>query len=237
MNAVVDDILNSLQTPGATNPESFLLALLTAFIVGQLNAWFYRWTHRGVSYSRGFTQALVLITMIASMSMLLIASAPLAAFGLLGGLAIIRFRTIVRDARDNVYVLLCLVCGMALGLGFVHVALFGSLSANLIAWYLHVTGFGGWRSLESVLRFQIDAAAFDEADVKNVLRRFCRRHTLVSMDEGPAMEVGAGPVYQCVYRVRLRDPEAAPNLLNTLRNNRPVRFVNLLVDPEHEEVA
>lgn len=237
MNAVFDDIMNSLQSPSATSTESLILALLTAFILGQFNAWFYKWTHRGVSYSRGFTQSLVLITMIATMSMLLIVSAPLAAFGLLGGLAIIRFRTIVRDARDNVYVLLCLVCGMALGLGFVHIALLGSLGANVIAWYLHVTSFGGWRSLESVLRFQIEIAHYDESDLKAVLRRFCRRHTLVSIDEGPAMEAGAGNVYQCVYRVRLRDPEAAPDLLSTLRTAKPIRYVNLLVDPEHEEVA
>jgi hypothetical protein len=51
------------------------------------------------------------------------------------------------------------------------------------------------------------------------------------------MESGAGTVYQCVYRVRLRDPESAPDLLSTLRGAKPIQFVNLLVDPEHEEVA
>jgi len=237
MNSFMDEILYSLQEPTASSTGSLVLTLLSAFLIGQLNAWFYKWTHRGVSYSRGFTQALVLITMIASMSMMLIATAPLAAFGLLGGLAIIRFRTIVRDARDNVYVLLCLVCGMAMGLGFIQIAAIGALGANLIAWYLHMTGFGGWRSLESVLRFQISVGEYNESDLKAVLARYCKRHTLVSIDEGPAMESGAGNVYQCVYRVRLRDPESAPDLLSTLREAKPIRFVNLLVDPEHEEVA
>ena len=37
-----------------------LLSLLAAFVLGQAVAWVYIWTHSGLSYSRSFTQALVL---------------------------------------------------------------------------------------------------------------------------------------------------------------------------------
>ena len=81
--------LNELFPPFQTQPdhsaERLVLALLVGFIVGQLNAWCYKWTHRGVSYSRTFTQALVLIALIASLSMFLVASNTLIAVGLLGG--------------------------------------------------------------------------------------------------------------------------------------------------------
>lgn len=236
MNLSLDNLLTSLQGASSFSVETMLFGLLIAFIVGQLNAWFYKWTHRGVSYSRTFTQALVLITIVASMSMMLIMTAPLAAFGLIGGMAIIRFRTVVRDARDNVYVLMCIICGMAAGLGFAIPAMAGALGANLIAWYLHQTGFGGWRSLDSVLRMQIEAAGFDESALSALMRKFCRKQVLVSMDEGPSHNGQGGRAFQCVYKIRLRSPENAPALLNALRESTPVKFVNLLVDPEREEV-
>lgn len=237
MNEMFENLMQTLQSGQTLSAGALIYALLIAFIVGQLNAWFYKWTHRGVSYSRTFTQSLVLITMISAMCIMLIMTAPFAAFGLLGGLAIIRFRTVVRDARDNVYVLLCLVCGMAAGMGYALVALVGSLGANGIAWYLHRTGFGGWRSLDSVLRMQVDADGFDQSAMTRLMRGFCRKQILVSMDEGPAMDPQGGRVYQCVYKVRLRNPDNAPALVNALRASGPVRFVNLLVDPEREEVS
>ncbi len=237
MNMTLDNILMTLQGSELLSMESMLYGLLIAFIVGQLNAWFYKWTHRGVSYSRTFTQALILISMIAAMSMMLIMTAPLAAFGLLGGMAIIRFRTVVRDARDNVYVLLCLVCGMAAGMGSIHAAVAGAVGANLVAWYLHHSGFGGWRSLDSVLRMQIDTAGFDESALSKLLRQYCRKQVLVSMDEGPSHSAEGGRALQFVYKLRLKNPEKAPALLDALRACGPVRLVNLLVDPEREEVS
>lgn len=237
MNFSLDGMISTLLGTQSFSVEFMVFGLLVAFIIGQLNAWFYKWTHRGVSYSRTFTQALVLITMISMMSMMLIMTAPLAAFGLLGGMAIIRFRTVVRDARDNVYVLLCLVCGMAAGMGLVMPAVAGAIGANLIAWYLHQTGFGGWRSLDSVLRMQVEASGFDETAVSRLIRGFCRKQVLVSMDEGPSHGSEGGRAIQCVYKIRLRNPENAPALINALRACGPVRFVNLLVDPEREEVT
>ena len=70
------NFLDSLTQPvrfGQINViDAVLFAVVIAFIVGQLNAWCYKWTHRGVSYSRSFTQSLILITMVTSVSMALV---------------------------------------------------------------------------------------------------------------------------------------------------------------------
>ncbi len=237
MNNSLSDILQSLSGRDSTSLETVGLNLLVAFIVGQMNAWFYKWTHHGISYSRSFTQALILITLIATLSMMLIMTAPLAAFGLLGGMSIIRFRTVVRDSRDSVYVLLCLVCGMAAGMNFPLLAAGGALFSNVIAWYLHGTGFGGWRTIDSVLRLQIDSASYDGSAILSLLGRYCRRASLVSVDETPAMTPDGAAMLQCVFRLRLKNPNDGAELVRTLRSSEPVRFVNLLVDPEREEVS
>ena len=230
-------LFHSMQAQPNHLAERFILALLIAFIVGQLNAWCYKWTHRGVSYSRTFTQALVLITMIAALSMSLVASNVLVAVGLLGGLAIIRFRTVVRDARDTAYVFLCLICGMAAGFGFYGTAVIGGLAANAVAVYLHFTAFGAWHTTDSLLRFQIEASALDGGSFDALLARFCRRYSVISVDESPATGPGIKATCQCAYKVRLRDRERGPDLVAALKQAFRIDAIHLLVEQEHEEVA
>ncbi|MEE9297354.1 MAG: MgtC/SapB family protein [Phycisphaerae bacterium] len=233
--------LNELFQPTPVRPdqmvERLVLTLLVAFIIGQFNAWCYKWTHRGVSYSRTFTQALVLIAIVAAMSMSLVASNALIAVGLLGGLAIIRFRTVVRDSRDTAYVFLCLICGMAAGFGLYATAVIGAVAANLAAIYMHVTAFGAWYGGEGLLRFRIPASALSSGAFEEQLSRFCRRHSVISVDETPAAQPGAEPMCQCAYKVRLRDPQRGPELVAVLKDVLQVDAIHLLVEQEHEEVA
>ena len=50
--------------------EAILLYLLIAFLLGQLLAWVYMWTHQGLSYSRSHVQSLVLLSLIVTIVML-----------------------------------------------------------------------------------------------------------------------------------------------------------------------
>ena len=217
--------------------QRLLLTLLVAFIIGQLNAWCYKWTHRGVSYSRTFSHAIVLIAIIAAISMSLVASNALVAVGLLGGLAIIRFRTVVRDARDTAYIFLSLICGMATGFGYFGTAIIGSAAANLVAVYLHLTGFGAWYSGEGLIRFRIASSTLGDNTLEEQLAKFCRRFSVISVDETTSLEAGGEQFCQCAYKVRLRDPERGPDLVRALKEVCHVDAVQLLVEQEHEEVA
>ena len=236
MNAL-NELFHPIQVQQSYFAERLILALLVAFIIGQLNAWCYKWTHRGVSYSRTFTHALVLIAIIAAMSMSLVASNALIAVGLLGGLAIIRFRTVVRDSRDTSYVFLCLICGMAAGFGYHGTAVIGAVATNLVALYLHVTGFGAWYATDSLLRFQINASALSSSAFESLLSRFCRRFSVISVDESTVPGVATESVCQCAYKVRLRDPEQGPDLIAALKATFEIDAIHLLVEQEYEEIA
>lgn len=231
--------LTDMLTPSSpyAGVEQLLLALLVALIVGQLTAWCYRWTHGGVSYSRTFTQALILISMIAALSMFLVSSNPLVAIGLLGGMAIIRFRTVVRDARDTSYVFLSLICGMACGFGYHGPAVVGAVVANLVAAYLHLTGFGSWQSNISTLRIRLEAAAVHRGVLDGILSNYCRRHTLISMDETAARGEGDSPMCQCAYEVRLRGSAGPTDLVAAIRAAAHVEAIHLLADQQNEELA
>ena len=233
----MDRIIDTLQNSVRTSDPTYLHALLIAFIVGQANAWVYMWTHRGVSYSRSFTQSLLLITLVSALSMSLVSTNVVVAFGLVGGLAIIRFRTVVRDARDTTYVLLCLVCGLAAGFGYFSVAIGGSLVANAAAFYLAKTQFGSLHSIDSLLRFHANLSVVKSDALAALLRTYCRRHELISVDEALAHGPDESDLCQCAYKIRLRDPNTGNELVGILKDAFSVRAVHLLVQRENEEVA
>jgi hypothetical protein len=212
-------------------------SLLVGFIVGQFIGWCYMWSHRGVSYTRTFTQSLILIAMVSSMSMVLVTTNVLGALGLLGGLALIRFRTVVRDARDTTFVLISLVAGMASGLGFYLASVVGTGLVCLAALYLHRVGFGSWRALDSVLRFEVVRSRVESPDLSRLLREFCRRVDLVSVDDVTALVEGQPERCQCAFKIRMRHPEMGAELVAALRERHGADAVHLLVQQEHEEVA
>ena len=60
---------------------------------------------------------LVLLTMLVAMTTIVIGDSVARAFGLVGALSIVRFRTVVEDTRDTSFVIFAVVAGMALGAG------------------------------------------------------------------------------------------------------------------------
>ncbi|MBM4015195.1 MAG: DUF4956 domain-containing protein, partial [Planctomycetes bacterium] len=64
-----------------------------------------------------FATTLVLLTVLVALTTLVIGSNLARAFGLVGALSIVRFRTIVEDTRDTAFVIFAVVAGMALGAG------------------------------------------------------------------------------------------------------------------------
>ena len=90
--------------PGQLPLEQALLGLLLAFILGQVAAWAYMYTHTGLSYSSAFVQSIILLTVLISLAMMVIGSNIVIAFGLIGALAVIRFRNILKDTRDTAFI-------------------------------------------------------------------------------------------------------------------------------------
>jgi hypothetical protein len=82
-----------------------LTALLGAFVFGQVLAWTYERTYRGLSYSRGFSHTLVLVCISASILVLAMQFSLLAGLGLFGILSMIRFRTDLKTPRDLIFVM------------------------------------------------------------------------------------------------------------------------------------
>ncbi len=194
------------------NVETTLLTMLLAFSLGQLVAWVYSWTHAGVSYSKTFTQSLVLMAMVVSLVMLVIGDSIVTAFGLLGALAIVRFRNVLKDTRDTVFVFLVLVIGMAVGSQRYQAAIVGTLGMLAVVFYLYITSFGSRGHFDGHLTCWVARGPNDGPSYSDIVHRFCRRAKQMSCREG-----GAEGLTEYVFQVNLRDRTRHAEMVESLR--------------------
>ena len=222
-----------------TSFASIVLALLLAFVLGQLIGWVYAWSHSGLSYSKTFTQALVLMTVVVSMVMFVIGNSIITAFGLLGALALIRFRNVLKDTRDTVFVFIALVVGMAVGAQRFMTAILGTVALLLVTIYLSITAFGTMGRFDGYLTClvsrRIDPSEGDNAhaEISRLLRRFCGAVKLVSTRE---VDEGEEDLAEFVYQIGLRDRDRGGELLSELRQVGGVEHASLVLRSELAEV-
>jgi len=225
-------VLERSSRPGAGNSlETLVLCLLLALVLGQVIAWTYSVTHNGLSYSRTFTQSLVALTLIVNLVMLVIGDNIVTAFGLIGALAIIRFRNVLKDTRDTVFVFLSLVIGMAVGSQKYMTATVGTAVTSLVLLYLHFSSFGTLGRFDGHLSFLAPWSPSGEAGHLEVMRRFCRVWKRVSLHH-----VGSDGDSEYVFQVRLRDSDRSQELLDALLGVPGVRDVSLVLRDELAEV-
>ena len=215
---------------GGPTLESTGLALLMAFALGQLFAWLYSRTHTGISYSKTFTQSLVLIMMVVALALHVIGNNIVTAFGLIGALAIIRFRNVLKDTRDTAFVFFSLIIGMAIGVGRYSAALVGTGGLILAAILMELSSFGSRGSFDGHLSLHVRAEA-DAAHWRHTLKLFCRKIREVSVRMS-----GSGEESEVVLRIRLRDRRRGNELLAALNEVSGVRRADLVLRDELAEI-
>lgn len=205
-----------------------LLSLLLAFVLGQLLAWVYYFTHSGLSYSRSFVQSLILITVIVSMVMSTIAGSFIVAVGLMGALSIIRFRNIIKDTRDIAFIFCALVIGMASGSQRYTIAIIGTLAICAIIVYLYLSDFGTHQPHNAFLRFSLEGRIAGGHPVIAILKKFCRSHTMISSQDGDFGDTNV----EYAYQVMIKNAAKNEQMLAELHKVAGMKNVNLTVQEQ-----
>ena len=204
--------------------KTALVALLTTFALTQLVAATYVWTFRGMSYSRSFVQAVAMGSVVACMLMLAINNNVAAGLGIAGSLAIIRFRTAMRDPRDMVFVFASMGAGIACGLRAYGAGVCGTVVFCGAALLLTVTKYGSSRQFDGLLRLNRRVDGDAEAEVERALKAHTRGFELVTL-----REVAQGTRMEHAYQVRLRDRGGRSTLVHALESAEGVDDVSLLL--------
>jgi uncharacterized membrane protein YhiD involved in acid resistance len=199
------------------------IALLCGFLVSLL----YRWTYRGPSYSATFVSSLAALTMITALVIMVIGNNLARAFGLVGALSIIRFRTAIKDTQDIVFIFFALAVGMAAGVGLHLSAIAGTLFIGLCIFLLSRTHYATLGRREYLLQFTFSPSDGQEAPYISLLERYCRDHKLVNV-----RSIENGNLLELSFYVHLRDQGESGQLVRELGRVPGVSRVNLFFDEE-----
>ena len=199
---------------GVDSPISFLSVigtLLMTFLLTFVYATVYQRTFNGFSYSRTFVQSLILGSIVSCGLVMAIGDNLARGLGVMGTLTIIRFRTMIRDPRDAMFLFACLATGIACGAGMISIAVAGTIVFNGIAFLLHVAPFASRRNYEGMLRFTVSKKAEVKDAVDRLLMMVCESYTLVSMRD--AIQ---GDSLEYSYQIRLRDSSYQKDVIKGL---------------------
>ena len=179
-NKAINDQLQELQA--IYFPNEIIFNLILSFFLGVLISFVYKKTHRGMSYSQSFMITNIFLSLIVCMVIMTIGNSIARAFALVGALSIIRFRTVIKDPKDIVFIFWSLATGMVCGTGQYFLAFVGSLIITIVAYILHKTNYGSINKSEFILQFRYNKAAENESSYLKNLNRFCNVSTLLNSE-------------------------------------------------------
>ena len=200
--------------------EKALLSILLGFLVALV----YRFTLARRDGWNNLSTTLVLLCVLIGLVTLVIGDNLARAFGLVGALSIVRFRTVVEDTRDTAFVIFAVIMGMAAGAGYGMVAVVALPVVSTAAVLMLVLQNRSWPGGGYSARLEVRVAVGLDAD--RVLMPILRKHAL----RIHLLGVGSAKQGSCLelnYRVTLVERAVLYPLANELQAMEGVVGVNL----------
>ena len=160
--------------------QATIFALLLAFVLSTVIAFTHKFTYKGVNYSWQFFQAIVLSSIVATMVMMAIGDSLARGLGMLGALAIIRFRTLLRDPRNIIFIFAALSIGIATGVYGFAIAISGTVIFSGIAMVLSLYTSEMGSSKDNILVFSLENKD-DVVRVEPIIEQHSKKNKLLSV--------------------------------------------------------
>jgi uncharacterized membrane protein YhiD involved in acid resistance len=223
---MLNDLKNILNV--SVTPEDILINLFVSLIAGIIISFFYRKSYVGPGYQVSFVNSLIILVIITAIVIMVIGNNLARAFGLVGAMSIIRFRTAVKEMQDIIYIFFSLAIGMAVGVGFHGLALFGSIFIGTITYLLAKSKFSIPIKSNLLLQFVFDSEKNESQDYIRLINQYCKTFKLIN-----TKAVGSENMIELSYYVGLKDKNDSADFIQRLRKLEGIENVNLFYDEEY----
>lgn len=219
-------MLENLQSVNVFSPtlseivSSILISLVCSFVVSLI----YRYTYKGPGYSETFVQSIIFLSVITALVIMVIGNNLARAFGLVGALSIIRFRTAIKDTLDIVYIFLGLAIGMAAGVGYYKAAITGTIIIGLILIIFTRSGFKYFRSNQYILQFSYSNGDSGGDEFSEILSKYCISYEIINIRSG------AENIIEYSFYLRIRKSLDSKFIISDLQKIQSVQNLNLYFD-------
>lgn len=206
--------------------EQFVANLIMALLCGFIISLIYRWTYRGPHYSTSYVHSIVILSMVTALVIMVIGNNLARAFGLVGAMSIIRFRTAVKDTQDIVMIFFALAAGMAAGVGLKALALFGTILIGAIIYLLHKINYAKPHRREILLQFT-GKLINGEYPYLDTIEKYCRSSKLIN-----TQAIGVEDLYEVSFHVKLKDDLKRMEFIQEMNRKPEISNVRLFYDDD-----
>jgi len=230
----MNDFINTFgrpDFPGAPDGRAILFMVLLAFTTGMYIGFIYMWTHQALSYSRTYVGAIAAMPVIVAMLMAAMSGNVLVVFGLLAVFGVVRFRNVMKDTRDTIFILWVIMEGLAIGTSRFATALLAAFGIGATFLLLRFMSFGLRDRYDAVLSLRVTGDVPARlASLRAVLQRHAIRLELAS--ERRSTKEGT----DLSYRLLLRDTSRSSELQSELASAEGLENVSVYLHDDEAEL-
>ncbi|MFT6070424.1 MAG: putative membrane protein YhiD involved in acid resistance [Bacteriovoracaceae bacterium] len=210
---------------------SVLYSVCLSFLLSCVIAYTYKKTFQGLSYSRSFLQAMILSSLVTALAMQAIGDNVARGMGMMGALAIIRFRSSLKDPRDMIFIFSTLSIGMACGVYSYQIAVIGAFAFSATAFAIQSVPFSKESHFDGLLKFNMESNDTDKFKLQEILKDKCKYFALVTL-----REVAQGTRLDYAYQIKLNKGEDKSEFIDNLREIETIKGLSLLLQESTVEI-
>ena len=180
---MLEEMLNFsfLDRAASVSIPDIIVTLLVSLALGLFIFFVYTRTYKGVMYSSSFGISLIAMNLITALVILTVSSNLVLSLGMVGALSIVRFRTVVKEPLDLVYLFWSITVGIIVGAGLIPLVVIGSIVIGLIL-FVFVNRKTGDSPYVVVISCADEQA---ESESLSLLREQTQRHVVKAKSVSP----------------------------------------------------
>ena len=218
----MNDFLNTAAfSMSETSSAVIVFNILFTFLLCLCITYVYKKIHRSVSYSQTFVGSMIMMSVLATVAMMILGNNLTRALGVLGVFTLIRFRTIVKDPQDATYLFFALSVGMAVGTKNYAIAVITTALMSGINYVLYLTNFGSIVGTGFLLTLIVDDT-FNTEKFTAVTKVYLRSANLIQLK---TEESGERMYY---YKIIFSHLEKYQEFLSEVQHLKGVKMADLV---------
>ncbi len=206
---MLSTLVQSIISGGELTATVFAEITFAALICGLIIAGAYMIKNK---YSRSFVITLVLLPAIVELVIVLVNGNIGAGVAVAGAFSLVRFRSAPGKGQEITSIFLAMAVGLALGMGYIGIAVTFSVIIAGINLLLNVIGFGGRENVERMLRITVPENLDYENRFDDIFTKY-----LDSYDYEEVKTVNMGSLYKISLKVVMKNGASVKEMMDEIR--------------------
>lgn len=209
------DIMNSIFINSETGVQEtatvagLLVCVGVSIVLGMVIAGLYMFRNR---YTKSFVVTLAVLPAIIAVIIMLVNGNIGAGIAVMGAFSLVRFRSAPGSAKEITSIFLSMAVGLAMGMGYIGVAVLITLALGIVMLALELIRFGEKKDTGRVIRITIPESLDYTTVFNGVMETYTKSYKL-----NQVKSTNMGSMFKLEYQVELMDETKEKQFLDDLR--------------------